>query len=56
MVDYFFSSTFLVYMDLLVIIKKIWAIFAHWGDFIAHLSWLASVSHFVIDYVTYWNL
>ena len=23
------------------------------GDFIAHLSWLASVSHFVIDYVTY---
>ena len=23
------------------------------GDFIAYLSWLASVSHFVIDYVTY---
>ena len=44
-------------MDLLVIIHKIWVIFAHWGggDFIAYLSWLTPVSHFVIDYVTYWN-
>ena len=25
------------------------------GHFIAYLSWIASVSHFVLDYVTYWN-
>ena len=25
------------------------------GDNIAYLSWLASVSHFVIDFDTYWN-